>query len=183
MLNLAVISGKKDIPQEILNFLSDFTILYTGNCDKSYEEDETLYSYSGLRWIVHEKLELEYKSNKIFSKVLYINSDTIELSKFLLLFKYFTEEIEDFCVYSPDFMRVDLGYKEVHMPSPNLWLCSSYTFNILGNIDAKHFKQKLYQPVPSYSELFPKEWWDISNRFPQFFSLTGGFGLKIKGVL
>jgi len=129
--SLLVIKGNQDldIPKE----LDDFYVI----------KAESLYDAA------IEKLDIEFDSNELIDRIVYIDSDNFKYSgdlSFLnnkpALYDLVTPQYN----YSPYRMTDTAEFNKIVIPDPSFFMCGSYTFNILSSIHPEVFNTTLEYP-------------------------------------
>ena len=129
--SLLVIKGSQDIviPKE----LDDFYII----------KADSLYDAA------IEKLDIEFNSNQLIERIVYIDSDNFKYSGDLSfisskpgLYDLVTPQYN----YTPYRMTDTAEFNKIVIPDPSFFMCGSYTFNILSSIHPDVFNTTTAYP-------------------------------------
>ena len=129
--SLLVIKGSQDI--DIPKELDDFYII----------KADSLYDAA------IEKLDIEFNSNQLIERIVYIDSDNFKYSGDLSfintkpsLFDLITPQYN----YTPYRMTDTAEFNKIVIPDPSFFMCGSYTFNILSSIHPDVFNTTTAYP-------------------------------------
>ena len=129
--SLLVIRGNQDIniPKE----LDDFFVI----------KADSLYDAA------IEKLDIEFNSNELIDKIVYIDSDNFKYPSNLSflnnkpgLYDLITPQYN----YTPYRMTDTAEFNKIVIPDPSFFMCGSYTFNILSSIHPEVFNTTFAYP-------------------------------------
>ena len=129
--SLLVIKGSQDI--DIPKELDDFYII----------KADSLYDAA------IEKLDIEFNSNQLIERIVYIDSDNFKYSGDLSfintkpgLFDLITPQYN----HTPYRMTDTAEFNKIVIPDPSFFMCGSYTFNILSSIHPDVFNTTTAYP-------------------------------------
>lgn len=129
--SLLVIRGNQDI--DIPKELDDFFVI----------KADSLYDAA------IEKLDIEFNSNELVDRIVYIDSDNFKSSSNLSFLKNkpgLYDLITPQYNYSPYRMTDTAEFNKIVIPDPSFFMCGSYTFNILSSIHPEVFNTTLAYP-------------------------------------
>ena len=143
MKNLLVAVGNIDIPSSI-KFNSDvFDIIHLPSFNKIFEKSSIFFKNPLLRDITALnkagilKADKEISIKKLYKKIVFIHLDYLILNQkknIVWDIMFPTVNVVDNILYSPLNTVYPYVHKDLLIPSPTFWVCSSNTFNVISCI-------------------------------------------------
>lgn len=143
MKNLLVAVGNIDIPSSIVFDIEKFDVLHLPSAKNGFDKSSVFYNKPFLKDIVVLnragllKADKEISTQTLYDKVVYVHLDYLILNQVQGKewdISYPSISIVDNTLYSPINTVYPYYYKDLIIPSPTFWMCSSNTFNIISCI-------------------------------------------------
>lgn len=143
MKNLLVAVGNIDIPSSIRFNSDDFDVVHLPSFSKIFEKSSIFFKNPLIKDIIILnkagifKADKEISMRKLYKKVVFIHLDYLILNQKKGIewnIAFPTVNVVDNTLYSPISTVYPYRYKDLIVPSPTFWMCSSNTFNVISCI-------------------------------------------------